>query len=114
MTPTVTTKDATTQPDPPPDLKYTNLLEEDKMGSDIRKYPVLVWGKHTYWSLAHHDNRYGMAIIAYDKRGNIAGRWEKGGARYIVRVVLHRDRVEFVGQGGLSISFPLSELKIST
>jgi hypothetical protein len=49
MTPTVAIRDATTQPSAPPDLKYTNLLEEDQMGSDIRKYPVLVWGRFTYW-----------------------------------------------------------------
>lgn len=54
-----------------------------------------------------------MAILAYDKQGRVAGRWEKLGARYVMCIKLNKDRVEFVGQAGLSLSFPLRELKIS-
>ena len=48
MTPRVTTKDSSTQPSPPADLKYASL-SEDETKVDNKQYPVLVWGKYTYW-----------------------------------------------------------------
>jgi hypothetical protein len=49
ITPLVTARDAGTQPSPPPDLKYANLTDVEKLDGDSRNYPVLVWGKYTYW-----------------------------------------------------------------
>ncbi|KAJ3527073.1 hypothetical protein NM688_g8176 [Phlebia brevispora] len=48
-TPVVTTRDATTQPEAPPDLKYVNLTDPHSFGFDEKLYPVLVWGDITYW-----------------------------------------------------------------
>ncbi|KAF9064864.1 Alpha/Beta hydrolase protein [Rhodocollybia butyracea] len=107
ITPVITARDANDQPPPPSDLKYTTN------DGDWKKYPVLEWGAHTYWALSHIDNRYGMTIVAYDKQGRIAGRWEKAGARYIHSIKMDRERVEFVGQGEYSITFALKDLKIT-
>ena len=59
------------------------------------------------------DNRYGFAIIAYDARGKVSGRWEKTGARYIHSIKVEKERVEFIGQDEKAISFSLKDLKIT-
>lgn len=64
-------------------------------------------------ALSHIDNRYGMTILAYDGQGRIVRQWERMGARYIVSIKLTRDKVEFIGQGGLGITFSLGDLRIS-
>ena len=58
-------------------------------------------------ALSYIDNTYGMAILAYDKKKKIRGMWERHGARYITDITLNVDKVEFVGQGGRSISLSL-------
>ncbi|KAJ7290248.1 hypothetical protein C8J57DRAFT_1045894, partial [Mycena rebaudengoi] len=111
--PVITARDANDQPPPPSDLKYTNIPEANKLDGNERNYPVLEWGSYTYWALSHIDNRYGMTIIAYDKQGRIAGRWEKDGARYVHSIKLDKERVEFIGQGERSIIFALKDLRIT-
>ena len=54
-----------------------------------------------------------MTILAYDGQGRIVRQWEKRGARYVVSIKLTRDKVEFIGQGGLGITFSLADLRIS-
>ena len=53
--PTVTLRDASEQPSPPSDLKYCNLVNQEELEGDERKYPVLEWGVYTYWGeLVHY------------------------------------------------------------
>ena len=66
-----------------------------------------------YLALSHIDNRYGMTILAYDGQGRVVRQWERRGARYVVSIKLTRDKVEFIGQGGLGITFSLGDLRIS-
>ena len=47
--PTVALRNASEQPPPPSDLKYCNLVDQEKLEGDDRNYPVLVWGVYTYW-----------------------------------------------------------------
>jgi len=49
ITPIVTTRNVSIQPDAPPDLKYVNLTDPDKLVFDSARYPVLEWGGYTYW-----------------------------------------------------------------
>jgi hypothetical protein len=44
-----------------------------------------------------------MTILAYDGQGRLVRQWEKRGARYVVSIKLTRDKVEFIGQGGLRV-----------
>jgi len=112
ITPIVTFRSVSTQPSAPPDLKYTNLTDPDQLAGDSAKYPVLEWGGYTYWALSHLDNRYGMVILAYDSQGRNVQRWEKVGARYVHSIKVENGRVEFIGQGRLSVLLTLKELRI--
>ncbi|KZW02854.1 hypothetical protein EXIGLDRAFT_374708 [Exidia glandulosa HHB12029] len=55
-----------------------------------------------------------MTILAYDKQNRLVGRWSRTGARYVHHIQYDEfsRRVEFVGQGSLSVVFPLNELKV--
>jgi hypothetical protein len=53
-----------------------------------------------------------MTIIAYDSLGRIVRQWGREGARSVVSIKLTRDKVEFIGQGGLGITFSLADLRI--
>ncbi|KIK63472.1 hypothetical protein GYMLUDRAFT_72124 [Collybiopsis luxurians FD-317 M1] len=115
VVPIISARHQTTQPPPPEDLKYVALSNPDELDSS-REYPVFILGQYTYWALSYVDNRYAMAILAYDSNGRIVGRWSKQGARYVHRIEFDESnrQVSFVGQGNLSVVFHLSELKVTS
>jgi hypothetical protein len=131
--PTISKRNASTQPPPPDDLKYTCRASPDKKDGSP-DYPVLVLGQYSYWgkhailffrvtltlyygllALSYIDNRFAMAILAYNSNGNIVGRWSKQGSRYVCRIEYDKDtrQVSFIGQGETSVTFKLGELKVS-
>jgi len=112
--PFITFKQANAQPRPPEDLKYVSLADPDKLDGSA-KYPVLVLGEYTYWALSHIDNRYGMTILAYDRKGDIVGKWAKSGARYVCRIEYDEGlrQVSFFGQANLAVVCTLAELRVT-
>ncbi|KAJ3876592.1 Alpha/Beta hydrolase protein [Lentinula edodes] len=115
VVPAISSRHQSTQPPPPDDLKYTSLSDPGELDSS-EEYPVLILGQYTYWALSYIDNRYAMAILAYDSSGTIVGRWSKQGARYVHHIEFDEigGNVSFVGQGNLSVIFQLSELKVTS
>ncbi|KAJ7875324.1 Alpha/Beta hydrolase protein [Mycena olivaceomarginata] len=113
--PMISTRHHHIQPSPPEDLKYVALSDPEKLEFS-QEYPVLILGQYTYWALSYIDNRYAMAILAYNDSGKIVGRWSKEGARYVHRIDLDAQtrNVSFIGQGNLSVVFSLSELKVTS
>jgi hypothetical protein len=135
VVPILSTQNASTQPPPPEDLKYVCLADPDKLG-DSPTYPILVLGQYSFWgknysmscagfttfdfchgvsALSYVDNRLAMAILAYDNNRNLVGRWSRSGSRYVWRIDYDKEtrQVSFIGQGKTSITFNLSELKVS-
>ena len=54
-----------------------------------------------------------MTILAYRTDGTLVKQWERSGARYIVSIKVDKEYVEFIGQAGHSITFPLKDLEIT-
>ncbi|KAJ3901090.1 hypothetical protein F5879DRAFT_776370, partial [Lentinula edodes] len=113
--PAISSRHQSTQPPPPDDLKHVSLSDPGELDSS-KEYPVLILIQYTYWGKdcpsIYIDNRYAMAILAYDSSGTIVGRWSKQGARYVHHIEFDEigGNVSFVGQGNLSVIFQLSEL----
>ncbi len=97
----------------PADLKVTCHVRPDVLDS-ASQCPVLVWNDYTYWALSYRDNRFAMAIVAYDRDGNLIKRFEKDGARYISSVAVdsNTNTVTFIGQASQSITMTWNELRI--
>lgn len=88
-------------------MEYTDTVEPDK-------YPVLVLGKFSYWSLNYIGNQTEMAVLASDSNYRIVGLWRKTGVHHVNDIEWHEGngQIEFVGQGEPGWAFfPLAELK---
>ena len=101
----------------PNGLKLTALQDPNKLISKVN-YPILkvenISGFKTiqYWPFSYIDNRVGMAIFAFDGRGNVIKRWDKEGARYVWKIEedLGTNDIVFIGQAEQKIVMKWSEL----
>jgi hypothetical protein len=77
--------------------------------------PVLIWAEYVYWTFDYVDNRFGFALVAYDRSGNMVRQWEKQGPRYIWDVTLQREKktLTYFGQANEKLDVNLEELCIS-
>jgi len=104
--PLVTTADSTRQPKPPADLKYTTLNDGQN-----KTYPVVDFlTGHRFWALSFVDNRVAFAILKYDRDNKLVGRSDKKGARYIARISVQENQVNFIGQSDASVTYTADEL----
>lgn len=74
-------------------------------------YPVVKWNGYTYWAYSFIDNRYAMAIVAYNSAGKMIKRWDKKGARYIYKITVDEkaQKVTFWGQSNKTVTMTFSE-----
>ncbi len=101
----------------PNGLKLTALQDPSSLISKIN-YPILKvenisgFGIIQYWPFSYIDNRVGMAIVAFDDKGNSVKRWDKEGARYVWKIEedLNTNEVIFVGQMEKKFVMKWSEL----
>ena len=100
----------------PNGLKLTALQDPNELTSKVN-YPILKVGQSgfetiQYWPFSYIDNRVGMAIIAFDGKGNVVKRWDKEGARYVWKIEedLNTNEIVFVGQMEQKIVMKWSEL----
>ncbi|MCM3782535.1 hypothetical protein M3231_06090 [Neobacillus mesonae] len=100
-----------TLPAIPSDLKAVSLASPDTLEPKAI-YPILKSDGYTYWPLSFIDNRVGMAVVAFDLNGNLAKRWDKNGARYIVDITVNSlsNSMIFRGQANQEFVMPWSEL----
>ena len=88
VSPTIQVKDATTQLHIPIGLKKACRQGPDEYARPSDTCPIIHANGMNFWPLSYIDDRVGMAIVAYDSRGNIVGLIEKTGARYIGDITL--------------------------
>ena len=63
-----------------------------------------------YIALSFDDNRVALAILAYDRNNKLLGRVTKNGARYIARITVQENQVNFIGQSDSSVACTADEL----
>lgn len=51
--PRITTLDASRLPTPPNGWRFVNLVDPNKVGSNLSRYPVLLFGSYTYTGIYH-------------------------------------------------------------
>jgi hypothetical protein len=101
----------------PNDLKLTALQDPNNLSLKV-SYPILkvenISGFKTiqYWPFSYIDNRVGMAIVAFDDRGNVIKRWDREGARYVWKIEedLGTNDIVFIGQAEQKIVMQWFEL----
>ncbi|MHC5739967.1 hypothetical protein [Nostoc sp.] len=101
----------------PNGLKLTALQDPSELISKVN-YPILKveniseFKTIQYWPFSYIDNRLGMAIVAFDDRGNVIKRWDKEGARYVWKIEedLGTNDIVFIGQAEQKIVMKWSEL----
>lgn len=73
---------------------------------------VLVYKGLKYWAFTHNDNRFAMAIAAYNSSNQLVAWQQKNGARYPWRTSIDADnlKVYFLGQGDDRIGIALDSL----
>ncbi|MEC2074424.1 hypothetical protein [Alkalihalophilus marmarensis] len=98
----------------PEGLKTVSLMSPDTLLPNSN-YPVIKSNGYTYWPLSYNDNRYGMAIVAYNHQGELVKVWHKDGARYIVNVNTDpsSNNITLVGQSNRNIILTWKELEMS-
>ena len=98
-------------PPVPSGLKVTCMKGPDAL-DPCTTCPVIQWCEYTYWAYSYIDNRYGMAIVAYDRGNNMVQEWEKTGARYVYKITVDNaaQTVTFWGQSNNTIVVPWKEL----
>jgi hypothetical protein len=98
-------------PSIPEGLKLTALQDPNHLDLKVN-YPILKVENVQYWPFSYGDNRNGMAIIAFDNKGNILKRWDKEGARYIWKIQedLGTNNIVFIGQAEEEIVLQWSDL----
>ncbi|HBF39590.1 MAG TPA: hypothetical protein DDW50_20015 [Firmicutes bacterium] len=111
--PTVATVSAGSHPAIPSDLKEI-ALSDPSSGNPSSTDPVLKWGNYTYWAYSYIDNDYYLAIVAYDAAGNMVGRWDKYGTRYIWQITIDATAktVTFWGQSKTSVTMSFNDLRV--
>jgi hypothetical protein len=100
-------------PAPPEGLKTICLLEPESLEENT-ECPVIVWGECTYWPFSYDDNRMALCLVAYDPAGEVCGRWEITGPRYIfsASVEAANSSIVLVGQSSVSATLPWSEIAV--
>jgi hypothetical protein len=110
--PAVESLAATAHPAMPAGLHNVCLVEPDTLQFS-ETCPVVQWLGLTYWAYSHVDNRVSLTVVAYDSAGNVAGQWEKVGARYLWQITVDRAAatVTFHGQGDGVVTMSWDELR---
>jgi hypothetical protein len=98
----------------PDDLKMVCLADPNTLQFSST-CPVIKTDGYIYWPFSYIDNRYGMAIVAYDQAGRAVRRWDKMGARYIVKIDTDpvTNRLVLVGQSSRCIVVDWNELAVN-
>lgn len=113
--PEVTTELYQQQFEIPEDLKVTCLTGETEPGFPVTQdCPVLKWLDYTYWALSFKDNRGSMSIVAIDSEGEITGRWDYDGDRYIWKIELDEEAetATLIGQASREIVVMWDDLRV--
>ncbi|WKE66249.1 hypothetical protein PVT67_03090 [Gallaecimonas kandeliae] len=109
--PEVVQVDVSEHPAMPSDLKASFLVGPDNLESASR-CDVIKYNELTYWAYSYIDNRVGMAIVAYDAKGQQVKRWDMSGARYQWKITTDAQAktVTFLGQASNSITMSWAQL----
>ena len=96
----------------PDDLKVSCSYSPGRSANPI--CPVLLYRGLTYWAYSYRDNRYSLALVAYDDAGNVVERWEIENTRYIWQITVDTDNatVLFYGDNFLTESVSVSWLDL--
>ncbi|WP_226994359.1 hypothetical protein [Myxococcus hansupus] len=105
--------DAATPLRMPVGLKTTCMQGPDSLNRSAVCPVVMVNGLH-FWAHSYNDNRFGMALVAYDSSGNVVGIIERTGARYVWDIALDgaNQTVILKGQASQTISVRWRDLII--
>ena len=73
---------------------------------------VLVHNNTSYWALSHNDNRFGIAIAAYNEKREFIGILEKSRTRNIWNIDVNEagDEVTFYGEANSKVIIPFDQL----
>jgi tetratricopeptide (TPR) repeat protein len=109
--PLIETLNVDTHPTVPAGLKEAFLIGPDSLESSPTTNVVKFNGL-TYWAYSYIDNRFSLAIVAYDSSNNIIRQWEKSGARYLWKITVdsNNQTVVFHGQASNTIVMQWSDL----
>lgn len=106
--PVVTSVLRTDAPDNIPDglIAICNFSPTEGLNPEC---PVLTYMDYTYWAYSYTDNRFSLAVVAYDSSGTVVGQWVYTNTRYIWQITVEPEdsTVTFYGDdfagGGVDV-----------
>jgi hypothetical protein len=85
----------------PGGLKETCLADTGSGVNFSDTCPVIEWRGVTYYAYSYLDNRFSLAIVAYDSSNNVVLNRELTGVRYIHDIQLSQGALQIDGHGNL-------------